>query len=54
MPKSDLNKVAMQSKFVEITFRYGCSPVNLQHSYKKNLFIRTLWRPASEQNMVMI
>ena len=27
MPKCDFNKVAKQ--FIEITFRHGCSPVNL-------------------------
>ena len=27
MPKYDFNKVA--SNFIEITLRYGCSPVNL-------------------------
>ena len=32
MPKCDFNKVALQSNFIEITFRNGCS-VNLQHNF---------------------
>ena len=35
MPKCDFNKVALQSNFIEITLRHGCSPVTLLH------FIRT-------------
>ena len=32
MPKWDLNK--LQSNFIEIAFRHGCSPVNLLHIFR--------------------
>ena len=36
MPKCDFNKVSikLQSNFIEIAFRYGCSPVNLLHIFR--------------------
>ena len=42
MPKCDFNKVVtqsvismkLQSNFIEITLRHGCSPVNLQHIFR--------------------
>ena len=40
MPKYDFNKVAKQSNFIEITFRHGCSPVNLLHIFRY-LFLET-------------
>ena len=33
MPKRDFNKV-LQSNFIEITHRHGCSPVNLLHVFR--------------------
>ena len=33
MPKCDFNKVA--SNFVEVALGHGCSPVNLQHIFRK-------------------
>ena len=42
MPKCNFNKVAkqsvisikLQSNFIEITLRHGCSPVNLLHIFR--------------------
>ena len=34
MPKSDFNKVALQSNFIEITLRHGCSSVNLLRIFR--------------------
>ena len=37
MPKCDFNKVALiklQSNFIEITLRYGCSPENLLYIFR--------------------
>ena len=47
MPKCDFNKVAkqsvisikLQSNFIEITLRHGCSPTNLLHLFG-HLFLR--------------
>ena len=44
MPKCNFNKVAMQSNFIEIALRHGCSLVNLLHIFRtpfsKNTFGR--------------
>ena len=39
MPKCDFNKVAikLQSNFIEIILRHGCSPVNLLHIFRAPL-----------------
>ena len=46
MQKCDFNKVAMQSNFIEIALRHGCSSVNLLHIFRtpflKNLSGRLL------------
>ena len=34
MPKCDFNKVALQSNFIEIALRHGCSPVNLLYIFR--------------------
>ena len=34
IPKSDFNKAALQSNFIEITLRYGYSPNNLLHIFR--------------------
>ena len=46
MPKCDFNKVAKQSKFIEIALRHGCSPVNLLHIFRTPFFRSTSgWLP---------
>ena len=46
MPKCNFNKVALQSNFIEIILRHGCSHVNLLHifrtSFPKNTSGRVL------------
>ena len=34
MPKCNINKIALQSNFIEIALRDGCSPVNLLHIFR--------------------
>ena len=55
MPKCDFNKVA--SNFIEITLRYGCSPVNLLHifitPFPKNTSRRLLLN-VNDGTMIMI
>ena len=34
MPKCDFNKVALQSNFIEIALRHGCSTVNLLYIFR--------------------
>ena len=46
MSKCDLNKVSvisikLQSKFIEITLRHGCSPVNLLHIFRTSFLKNT-------------
>ena len=45
MPKCDFNKVA--KNFIEITRRYGCSPVNFLH-ISRTPFQEHIWMAASE------
>ena len=45
-PCRDAISIKLQSNFIEITLRHGCSPVNLQHIFRtpfpKNTFGRLL------------
>ena len=47
MPKCDINK--LQSNFIEITIRHGCSPVSLLH-ISEHLSLEQLWRASSGYN----
>ena len=40
--------IKLQSNFIEITFRHGCSPVNLLHIFR-TLLLKHLWKAVSER-----
>ena len=41
--------INLQSKFIEIALRHGCSPVNLLYIFKDTFLKEYLWRAACER-----
>ena len=46
--------IKLQSNFIEITLRHGCSPVNLLHIFKTPFFTEHLRATTSEDRYLSV
>ena len=52
-PCRSVISVKLQSNFIEIILRHGCSPVNLLHTFRTPFLEERLWTAASKPDMVI-